>query len=514
MRARTPIVALAVLTALAAVAALARPGPGAGPSAPPIVVVPGAPEAAAAEPEPPPAPAAARTQPRTPRLPTPFTVRRALRRALLAGHISPAAYRAHRRTYRDARRAAGRLSGARRAELNAVLEQVRDLARARTLTASRMPAALTLLARNTRFWTRAPYPTAASGARITFRGDPLVYRWYPGSGLQIQYLASWGRASAAARACQTPRKGETCRPAGLRKLLDRLVGLGVPRRDGLVWESWFRFGGAAPGWISAMTQGAAGQALARSAAVLGTRDDLVLARRALRPFAMAPPTGVAVPAPGGRFYVMYSTQPWHRVLNGHLQAITGLRDAARLGAGRRVWRAFHRGDRAARAALRSFDTGAWALYSAGGAEANLNYFTLMRDQLDGLCARTDARAYCRGGRRFARYLREPPRIRLRLATRLKPRSAARVRFTLSKISAVTVAVDDRRGWRYIRRFEAPRGLHTLPWRPPRRGRYVVTVSAVGLNGRRAARTRTVVVRKRHHSRHGRSRPAAPVGRRG
>lgn len=449
----------------------------------------------------------------SPRLPDPFTVRRALRRAQRVGHLSTRAYEAHRRTYRTAREAAARLSGARRGELLAVLDEVRDLARARALTPSRMTAAFTLLARNTTFWTRAPFPNATTGGRVTFPGDPLIYRWYPGSGLQIQYLASWGRANAAARACQAKLRGQTCRAGELRRLVGRLVALGVPRRGGLVWESWFRFGGARPGWISAMTQGVAVQALARSAAVLGARHDLVLARRALWPFRVAPPAGVAVPAPGGRFYIMYSTQPSQRVLNGHLQAITGLRDAARLGAGRRAWRAFHRGDRAARAALGSFDTGAWALYSAGGREANLNYFLLMRDQLAGLCARTSARTYCRGDERFARYLREPPRIRLFVGTRLRPRRPARVRFTLSKISTVTVAVAARRGRLLVRRLQLPRGVHTVGWWPPRRGRYRVTVSAVGLSGHRAARSRTVVVRARHHAGHGRSRSAAPVGRR-
>jgi hypothetical protein len=436
-----------------------------------------------------------------PKLPEPFTVRRALRRAMLAGHLRWADYITHRNTYRAARRAAARLTGVRRSELSAVLEQVRDLARARLLTPSRMPLAFTLLARNTLFWTSAPIPSVVAGRRLTFARDPLIYRWYPGEGLQVQYLANFGRASAAARACQVKLPGQTCRPAGLRALVERLVALGVPRRGGLVWESWFRFGGARAGWISAMTQGVAAQALARTSAALGWPQALTLARRAIRPFSAPPPAGVAVPARGGRFYVMYSTLPSLRILNGHLQAITGLRDAARLGAGRRAWRAFHRGDHAARAALGAFDTGAWSRYSLGGAEADLNYHELMTTQLTGLCARTQTQDYCREGRRFTRYLREPPRIDLHVVRRLRWNRAGWVRFGLSKISDVTVTVSDRYGWRFLRRFRVPRGGHALRWVPPHHGHYRVTVAAVGLSGPRAATTRTVLVRRKPRPRH-------------
>jgi hypothetical protein len=211
---------------------------------------------------------------------------------------------------------------------------------------------------------------------------------------------------------------------------------------------------------------------------------------------------------------MYSTLPGLRILNGHLQAITGLRDVAALGGGRRAWRAFHRGDRAARAQLVGFDTGAWSLYSSGGAEADLNYHRLMRTQLDGLCRRTRRAAYCGAGRRFARYLREPPRVDVRVAARVRPGRSTEVAFRLNKVSHVLVSVADRRGWTMTRAMSLPRGAHRMTWRPPHRGRFRVAVRAAALSGPHAVEARTVLVRKpRRRKAAPRRRKAAPRKRR-
>ena len=100
---------------------------------------------------------------------------------------------------------------------------------------------------------------------------------------------------------------------------------------------------------------------------------------------------------------MYSFAPGLQILNGELQAVNGLRDAAVLGRSMRAARLVARGDRAARAALGGFDTGAWSLYSSAGAESTLAYHRLTTAILDALCRRTERAAYCQAGRRFARY---------------------------------------------------------------------------------------------------------------
>lgn len=418
------------------------------------------------------------------------TVVGALEHAHRHGHLSDYGLRRARGAYWRARQAAARLPGRRKHELRAVIEQVRHLARTRRLTASRIAHAVLLLERNTAFWRRAPLPHA--GQRVALGRDGLVWQHYPGAGLQVQHLASFGKANALARVCRDTRKSTTCRPRKLRRLLDRLVSLAANRDGAPAWEHPFRFGGAAAGWVSGMTQGTAVQALARGAEVLRTRKYLLVARRALKVFELAPPRGVAVREGAGRHYVMYSTKPSLRILNGHLQATIGLRDLAMHGGGARARKAYRRGERSARSAVRRYDTGAWSLYSRGGREANLGYHRLQRVFLRRLCDRTKRPAYCAAERRFARYLTEPPRVRI-VGTGVRARP---LRFTLSKVSTVTMSVAGRRGLTWRRTVQLSRGSYVLPWRAGKKGTWRVAVTARGLSGPLATVTRTVVVGKR------------------
>src|SRR4051794_36859627 len=131
---------------------------------------------------------------------------------------------------------------------------------------------------------------------------------------------------------------------------------------------------------------------------------------------------------------MYSFSPGLRVLNGDLQAITGLRDLAVLGGSRAARVLYRRGERAARIAVGGFDTGAWSLYSPPGRESTLGYHQLVEGFLGTLCRRTDVQVYCAAERRFAHYEREPPRIHLARITRLRAKRDAELRFSLSKVS--------------------------------------------------------------------------------
>jgi hypothetical protein len=207
---------------------------------------------------------------------------------------------------------------------------------------------------------------------------------------------------------------------------------------------------------------------------------------------------------------MYSTVPGLHVLNGQLQAVNGLREYAVATGDALALHAYRRGDRAARAALRADDTGAWSLYSTGGAEASLNYHELTATFLGDLCRTTHRAPYCSAEHRFVRYLREPPRLRLRLPRRMRLGRATRVAFRLSKISDVTVAVRDRRGLALRRTLRLPRGRHSMVFRPRRPGRVRVTVAAVGLSGPRGAVSGTFAVRRppkprRHRHRHHKGR---------
>ena len=192
--------------------------------------------------------------------------------------------------------------------------------------------------------------------------------------------------------------------------------------------------------------------------------------------------GVSVPAPGGRHYLMYSFSPGLRILNGDLQAITGLNDLAVLERSRGARVLYRRGERAARRAVAQFDTGAWSLYSEQGRESTLGYHQLVSQFLGNLCKRTGRRTYCAATRRFVRYEHEPPRIGISRLTGLRARRATTLRFSLSKLATVDVRVSSRRGVSLNRRLSLQRGTHTLAWVPPARGRYRVRVTARGPSG--------------------------------
>jgi hypothetical protein len=145
-----------------------------------------------------------------------------------------------------------------------------------------------------------------------------------------------------------------------------------------------------------------------------------------------------------------------------------------------------------------FDTGAWSLYSAGGRESTLGYHRLVAGFLDGLCRRTGTPVYCVAGRRFERYVAQPPRVHVGALRRLRAGRRTTIRFSLSKISNVTLQVRDRRGRveRYKRLRSLPYGGHAISWVPSRSGRHRLRIVAIGPGGTRAVVRRTVRVRTR------------------
>jgi hypothetical protein len=412
------------------------------------------------------------------------TVEGALRVARLTERISPELETSLRRDWADASRTLGKLTGVRSAELGYVVGTVRTLAATHTLTADRIRPAFLVLRTNTRFWARSPLPV--SGWRTSSGTDPAIFQYYPGHGLQLQPLASWGRANAIAGACLAALRSRTtkdrCRSAALARSLDRLSALGARRGGFLAWEYYFAYGSGSPPWVSGMTQATAIQALSRGYRALGKARWRRSALRALGAFEQPPPTGVSVAAPGGRHYLLYSFAPSQRVFNGALQAVIGLRDASALLHSSRAKRLFERGERATRREVAAFDTGAWSLYSAHGAEATLDYHSLIAGFLDRLCERVNRRVYCSAGRRFARYEREPTKIGMTPLRRVRADRTSTLRFTISKVSAVKVRVWGKRGMSLSRDLRLTRGTHTLAWRPPGRGHYTLRIEAQGPSG--------------------------------
>jgi hypothetical protein len=157
-----------------------------------------------------------------------------------------------------------------------------------------------------------------------------------------------------------------------------------------------------------------------------------------------------------------------------------------------------------RATLPGYDTGAWSLYSLRGREADLNYQTVSRDFLRGLCTRLnsdlrkglagpDPAVYCAAADRFTAYLTQPPKIRVRNGRGVKGRRTA-VRFQTSKVATVTVTLTRGRKVAYRTTRRVYRGQHTITIVPSRRGRLAVTVGAVDLAGNAAQATGRIDVR--------------------
>jgi hypothetical protein len=408
------------------------------------------------------------------------TVTGALRYALLTRRMNPAEHARQARAYAEARAAVKRLDAARAAELGSVLATVDSLAAQRMLSPSRLRPALLVLRRNTQFWTHAPMPP--SGHRTTFGSDPAVFQYYPGRGIQLQPLASWGKVNWLARTClqdrTLARRRAACPVRELRRGVDGLLGLAALRGGFLAWEHYFSWGGGSPPWISGMTQATAISALARAARALDEPRWRRAAHRALGAFTAPPPLGVDA----GDHFLMYSFAPGLRIFNGELQAVSGIGELAALWPDRRAGRLFRRGERGARAMILAADTGAWSLYSYAGREATLSYHQLIEEFLSNMCDRTDRRTYCDASRRFARYELEPTRIGIEPLRRLRAKRATAVRFSISKISSVKVRVYGKKGLTLSHDLTLPYGQHAVGWTPPARGRYEVRIEAQGPSG--------------------------------
>ncbi|HSD80499.1 MAG TPA: D-glucuronyl C5-epimerase family protein, partial [Solirubrobacteraceae bacterium] len=391
------------------------------------------------------------------------------------------------------RRTLGRLRGTRRAQLYAVRANVAALAKGRLLNAARAPLAFLTLERNRAWW--AAGPLLPAGRRVEFPGSELVWQMYPGQGLQVQWLGTFGKANGLYGAGSYDR---------LRALLDEALALAAPRAGGIAFEYQFRFGGGLPPWASGMAQATAVQALSRAASRLKAPAYFDAARAALGIFRTDPPDGVRIPTAAGAHYLIYSFAPGLRVLNAVTQTLNGLHDFAVLSGDPEGRALFDAGDAELRATLAGWDTGAWSLYSLGGRESDLGYHRLARDFLDGLCDRLetdgargrsypDPGPYCAAAGRFTDYLVEPPALRVPDA---RPRTGrrTRVRFSVSKISTVTVTMRRRGRVAFSTTLRVGRGSHYVTIVPQKRGPLEVDVRAVDLAGNAASADGTLRVR--------------------
>jgi hypothetical protein len=418
------------------------------------------------------------------------TVAAELKGLVDAGTLAPADYDAHRAVYDDAKATVKKLVGTRKAELDGVVSDLNDMAARGQLTASRVPALFLTLQRNVEYWRTGPL--LGYNQRVEFPGSELVYQHYANHGIQIQWLATFGRLNGF----WTGGKRYDARAS---HLLDEALPLATGRAGGLAWEYLFPFDGQKPPWVSSLAQGTGLQAMARAAIRLKRQAEVLpIAGRGLGIFQTPPPAGVRVETDGGAHYLQYSGLPNLQVINGFVQSLVGLFDYARLTGDTVAQTLFAQGDVAARAEIPRFDTGAWSLYSRGGSkpESDLGYHVLLRDFLNSLCVRTTAPQYCSAAAHFTLYLKSPPKPQV-LASNLRAGRSGRLRFKLDKVSRVSVKI--AQGARIV----DTRGLGTVErgsryeiWRPRHSGAYTVTVSASDLAGNPATATGTVEVKKK------------------
>jgi hypothetical protein len=421
--------------------------------------------------------------------------RKATSRALTLAYkrkaISRASYRKYRRTVAKARTVQRRLKGARGAELGNAIALVDGMALQRKLTASRLPATMLILQRNTQYWPRQPFPNDRD--HIMFRGSRLIFEYYVGEGLQVQPLVNFKQANLMHGAC-VKDTGVACDRAGLQKLLRELIRTASTRGGFKTWEYYFEFGGGRPPWISGMAQATAIQAFARAFQLFGNAGYLKQARAAFGAFRKPPPVGVRTTGPfGGVHYLQYSFAPGLYIINAFLQSLIGLYDYAEITGDRTTRKLFEDAEPEARRELPANDTGDWSTYSYRGAESTREYHELLREFSASMCSRlhrdkTARKPYCDAARNFLAYTRDPAEVEYLGPDFVTKGVPTNVRFSVSKLSAVQVTITRDGKVALDKLGTYRRGTWSLSWKPGAAGTYRIRVAAKELRTGKSLRS--------------------------
>ncbi len=366
------------------------------------------------------------------------------------------------------------LGGTRRAELDAVTTTAHNLAVDGGLWPSRLPMVDATLNANRQWWAHGSL--LAYGQRVMFTGSELEWQYYPGQGIQLQVLGSFGAANGMWQAGQDTQ---------LTQLLSELIPLASDRGGGLTWEYYFAWEGGAPPWTSAMSQATALQALSHAYQATHNAYYLTIASKALSIFTKTTANGgVMVPTPRGVRFVQYTFTPQTSILNAFLQSLIGLDTYAQVSGNAAAARLFQEGNTEALWEVPRFNTGAWSLYQPGE-EDDLSYHELVTSFLQKLCTLTHASVYCTTATAFTADLKTPPQV-TDLTARTRAKHPFSLRFRLSKISKVGITI--RRGTTVVDATSAsfPYGVHSFSVGKLSAGAYTVTLTATDLAGNNTA----------------------------
>jgi hypothetical protein len=304
--------------------------------------------------------------------------------------------------------------------------------------------------------------------------DGVVYRYFPGHGLQFHPLANFARLNAHA-----VRKDYEAAS----QLAEALLARAIPTTGGLTWEYEFPFGGGRAPWTSGMAQAAGAQAFSRVATALQDPAYLDPASQAYRAAQALTRT-----TPAGPWVRLYSFSNM-AVLNAQLQTALSVAEYARTSGNPDAALFADQLEQAALTLMPEFDTGSWSLYALGGAEATLHYHKYVVSLLERLAQLDERPEWSVWASQFDEYLIVPPDVLPVSAVQVVyplPRDGFRdkasVTFDLSKTATVRFVVAGER-----RPFFLRRGRHTLAWDPGARlpQRYAATLEATDLAGNTA-----------------------------
>jgi len=383
-----------------------------------------------------------------------------------------------------------KLSGARAAALRGVLADLEGMAARGAVTRGRLPALVATLEANIRWWTTGSL--LGSGARVTFSGSQIVWQHYPGHGLQIQWLGTWGKANGLFFAKD--------QDAALEEIVAESVALASDRAGGIAFEYLFPFDGGSPPWVSGLAQGSALSGLVRAGVRLKDSTWYAAARRAIGIFRTPPPEGVAQPTATGTHYLQYSFAPRLHIINGFIEALNGLFDYASVLDDPEGRQLFAAGRAEAAAELPRYDTGGWSKYSEYR-DSDLHYHEVLKTFLGTLCTRLQRNKvsdepFCQYAARFTTDLTTPPAITFdRTQSAARAGHTAHVKFSIDKPGTVTLVIT-RGSFTHRAVVSVGSGAHSFGWHPPTSGNYTIRISAKDLAGNTGSADLATTVRRR------------------
>jgi hypothetical protein len=398
-------------------------------------------------------------------------IKAGLQKAVDAGWIQPSDAARDRGILARANGALPKLGGSRHANLQQVVKDV--AARSGQFTAPRALVLFGMLDENVRYF-GAQGPPAPQADVVG--ADKVVYRYFPGHGLQFHPLANFAALNSHLAAGRLD---------SARTLAAALQARAVAAGGASVWEYEWPFGGGKAPWTSGMAQAVAAQALARAGQRLGDETLTTLSHDAFR----AIPGKLDMRVAQGTWVRLYSFSRM-AVFNAQLQTTVSLRDYADFtgdtdaGALSDAMRA------AVQKALPAVDTGYWTRYAIDGAEESRGYHDFVITILGRLRSQTKDPFWSDLATRFKAYETQPTLFRIAAppvpATSAK-KGKAKLAFSLwlSKSSTVSLSAAGQ-----ARRLSMTFGWHRLTWTVPRAkaGLFPVSLRATPIAGPSASAT--------------------------